>query len=163
MLLQSELRDRLTYDAATGVFVWIKTAYNKRQYIGRRAGGFDGEGYISIKIDGVKYRAHHLAWLYVYGVWPSNILDHKDGNKANNAIANLREVTYAENSQNQRAAHRDSSHGFMGVDFNKRKKRWRARIQCGDKRVTLGGFETAEAAQAAYLAAKREFHRTCTV
>jgi hypothetical protein len=116
-----------------------------------------------IKLNHKPYRAHNLAWFYVHGAWPSIILDHKDGVKDNNAITNLRETTFAGNSQNQRRAHKDSGHGFIGVDFNKSKRRFRARIKIGGVRVTLGGFDTAEAAHNAYVQAKREMHSTCTI
>lgn len=161
VVTQSELKESLAYDLETGVFVWIKTYRN--QNLGKVAGILDKDGYRQIKFNHKSYRAHRLAWLYVYGVWPSVLLDHIDGVKDHNAISNLREVTFAENSQNRRTASKDSLYGFLGVDYNKTKKRFRARIQTGGKRINLGGFATADEAYEAYLEAKRKYHVTCTI
>ena len=54
-------------------------------------------GHIRICIMRVKYLAHRLAWLYVTGSWPSQDIDHIDGDPTNNRFANLREVTHQEN------------------------------------------------------------------
>lgn len=155
------LKENLSYDVNTGVFSWIKSYRN--QHIGKTVGSFDSDGYRKIKIKRKLYRAHRLAWFYVNGVWPDGPLDHIDGVRDNNAINNLREVTFAGNSHNQRKAHKDAAHGFLGVDLNKAKGRFRARIQVNGKRVTLGGFSTAEEAHKAYVAAKRTMHGTCTI
>lgn len=163
MITQFELKDRLSYDPGTGVFIWIKVYRNKTRLLGKEAGGVDCEGYRIIKISGRSYRAHQLAWLYVHGRYPAVILDHRDGARDNNAITNLREVTFSGNSQNQRHAHTDSAHGLIGVDLNKKKKRFRARIMIAGKRKTLGGFATLEAAHEAYLQAKRQMHATCSI
>lgn len=162
MLTQAELHDCLSYDAETGIFVWIKTYWNKKRLLGKEAGGLDPEGYRQIKINRRNYRAHNLAWLYVHGRFPAIILDHIDGVKDNNAISNLREVTFAENSQNQKRGHIDGEYG-LGVDYNKSKKRFRARIAFNGKRITLGSFATAEEARKFYLEAKRKLHPTCTI
>ena len=161
MITQDRLKEVLRYDKDTGAFVWIKTYRN--QNLGKIAGSYDKDGYIVIKVDRKQYRAHNLAWMYVHGKFPDIILDHKDGVKDNNSICNLREVTYSENAWNQRRAHKDSKHGLIGVDYNKTKKRYRARIMVHGNRKTLGCFATAKEAHRAYLSAKRELHSTCTI
>ena len=160
-LTQETLKEFLFYDFVTGAFCWLKSYRNQR--IGKDVGSFDKDGYRSIVIKRKIYRAHRLAWFYMYGKWPSGPLDHIDGNRDNNAIANLREVTFSGNSQNQRCAHRDSKFGKLGVDKLSHRKLFRARIQCDGKRVTLGYFKTPEEAHSAYVMAKRAFHETCTI
>lgn len=160
-MTQEELKSLLSYCSESGQFLWLKSYRN--QHTGKVAGSLDKDGYRVIKINRKPYRAHNLAWLYVYGCLPKNIIDHIDGSKDNNAISNLRDVTYAENSHNQRRAHKDSLTGFIGIDYNKTKKRYRARIQLNGMRVTLGGFDTPEKAHNAYLQAKRQLHRTCEI
>ncbi len=155
------LKEVLFYNLDTGVFVWIKS-YNN-QHLGKEVGSFDKDGYRMIKVDKKLYRAHRLAWFYAYGEWPIGPLDHIDGRRDNNAISNLREVTFAGNSQNQRAAHADSTHGMLGVDKLSHRNLFRARIQCEGRRVTLGYFKTPEEAHNAYLLSKREAHKTCTI
>jgi hypothetical protein len=161
MVTQEVLKDYLSYDSLTGVFEWIKSYRNQK--IGKKVGSYDKDGYLQIKLQRKIYRSHRLAWLYVYGKFPDGQIDHIDGVRDNNAIANLREVTFAGNSQNQRISHKDSSFGMLGIDYNKSKNRFRARIQTNGKRITLGGFATAEEAFEAYKEAKRKFHKTCVI
>lgn len=56
------------------------------------AGTLGEDGYIHIEIDGQDYYAQDLAWLWVYGVFPTRRIEHIDGDKVNNRIANLREA-----------------------------------------------------------------------
>jgi len=161
LFTQQELQESLSYDSNTGVFIWIKTYRN--QNLNKIAGSFDKDGYRMIKFKGKLYRSHRLAWFYVYGVMPTMQIDHINGIRDDNSIVNLREVSFSENSQNQRISHKDSTFGMLGIDYNKSKKRFRARIQTNGRRITLGGFSTAEEAFNAYLDAKRKYHPTCTI
>jgi hypothetical protein len=102
-----------------------------------------------------------LAWFYTTGAWPKDQIDHIDGNKSNNRFANLREATPSQNTQNQRRAMRTNKLGILGVILARGK--FRAQIWFDGKNKFLGYFATAEAAHAAYLAAKRKFHPTCTI
>jgi hypothetical protein len=160
-LTQSELKKHLSYDHETGVFLWIKSFHKRR--IGMVAGSHDRDGYLSIKLHRKPYRAHRLAWLYVYGSQPTEQIDHRNGVRDDNRIANLREVTFAGNSQNQRKSHADSAHGLIGIDKLTHRNLFRARINVRGKRRNLGYFRTADEAHAAYVAAKRELHPTCTI
>jgi hypothetical protein len=89
-LTQKHLHELLLYDLETGVFVWNRARRGVRTGVAGCAKSSDG--YHRIRIQKKLYLSHRVAWLYVYGVWPSNQLDHIDGNKANNAILNLRET-----------------------------------------------------------------------
>lgn len=160
-LTQDELKENLSYNQETGIFTWIKSYRN--QHIGKRVGSHDPDGYLQIKLKRKLHRAHRLAWLYVYGKHPDGPLDHMDGIRDNNAIGNLREVTYAGNSQNQRHAHKDSKSGLIGVHKVSNRNLFRAAIQIQGKRKVLGFFKTAEEGFTAYLEAKREYHSTCTI
>jgi hypothetical protein len=164
MITHQRLKECLFYDQLTGVFTWIKPAWNKSQYIGKIAGSIGQDGYWFITINNRTYAAGRLAWFYVYGTWPIGMIDHKDHSILNNAIDNLRDVTCAENSQNQKTAHRDNLiTGLLGVRYNKEKKRFQARIQTNGRRIALGGFDTAEEAHNAYIKAKRTMHKTCII
>jgi len=79
MLTQSQLRHRLRYNQRTGVFTWRNPSKYRPEYKGRVAGSMDGSGYVQIYVDGVGYKAHRLAWLYVHGCWPPHLIDHKNG------------------------------------------------------------------------------------
>jgi len=93
----------LTYDPYTGLFTWLVDAYSNKVK-GKIAGSIK-EGYINISIDRKLYRAHRLAWLYVNGVFPSEI-DHINRVKSDNRICNLREVSRSENCQNRSTSKR---------------------------------------------------------
>ncbi len=158
-ITQERLRELLHYDAATGIFTWIKRPSNCVK-IGEQAGCYDDKGYIHIRADDRLYLAHRLAWFYETGSWPITGLDHKNGNPSDNRIDNLREATQSQNVQNIRGAKRDSSHGYLGVKFMPKqgKKPWMARIQVNRKNIFLGYYHTGEEAHAAYIAAKRKLH-----
>lgn len=116
-----------------------------------------------IWVDGHCHRAHRLAWLHVHGVWPKDDVDHMDGNRVNNCIANLRDVDRSTNLQNMRSPGRPSKSGLLGVSWFERDRNWLARICVDGKNRYLGYFQTKEQAHEAYVAAKRKLHAGCTL
>ena len=154
MLTAEELREHLDYDPETGVFTRRTTISNCVQ-IGYVAGGKSTNGYIRLRVLNKKYSAHRLAWLYVYGSWPSKHLDHINGIRDDNRVANLREATPSENSRNMKKR-RSARCKLKGVRVYK--GRFLAQICVRGKNVHLGCYDTEEEAHAAYLAAaKKEF------
>jgi hypothetical protein len=111
--------------------------------------------YWQICIDGQIYRAHRLAWFYVYGEWPKEHIDHIDGCGTNNRIDNLRDVTNQKNHTNTKVAKNNTS-GVKGVCWYKPYSKWRARINVYGNEISLGYHETLEAAAAARAAAEIE-------
>lgn len=103
---------------------------------------------------------HRVAWLIVHGAWPVGLIDHINGEKVDNRLANLREADKAINAQNRRGPAATSTVGFLGVSRQKN-GRFQARIGVGGKNVALGTFDTAEEAHAAHIAGKRRLHRGC--
>ena len=162
MITQDELLKLLDYNPDTGVFTW-KVSTSNRVNVGDIVMSHHNKGYIRISINYIRYLAHRLAWLYVYGYIPFDQIDHIDGNKKNNAIANLREATAKENKQNIRKPQANNASGFLGVYFDTHRGKFMAaiRINCNSK--NLGRFNTAEEAYAAYIKAKREIHKFCTI
>lgn len=154
----ARLRELLHYDAETGAFLW--RVRRGRGVIGASAGYLRSDGYLVICIDKTVHSAHRLAWLHAYGVWPV-VIDHIDGDRANNRLSNLRNVTQTVNKQNIVRPGQRSSTGILGV--TPRNKKWQAQISVDGKRLYLGNFATAEEAQAAYLSAKRKYHPGCTI
>lgn len=152
MLDPEKLRERLTYNAETGDLVWSSGRLN-----GRRAGCRTKDGYCYIRIDGKNHYAHRLAWAMHYGEAPFKQIDHLDGDRCNNRIANLRLATAAENAQN-RIVYRTNKAGLMGV-VTTRKGRYIARIKSGHApQMTLGYFDDPHDAHRCYLAAKSKLH-----
>jgi hypothetical protein len=154
-LTAQHLRELLHYDPSTGIFTWLVKP-NRRIQIGSRVGCTIDGGYLRTRIDGHLYRLHRLAWLYVNGQWPEYDIDHIDGNPANNAITNLRDVSRSVNLQNRREAMGHNKTGILGVSA--KGTRWRARIKLPDGRQQTSHHATVEEAQAAYVASKREHH-----
>lgn len=161
MLTQEYLKELLHYDPLTGIFVWIACRLNGKKS-GEVAGWIDN-GYVKISIDNKNYRAHRLAWLYVYGVWPTKHIDHRDHHRSNNRIDNLRDVTQTENNQNQLCAYRNNKLGILGVCFHKAVGKYEAKISINNKQISLGFYKTPEDAEQVYLKTKREVHSTCTI
>ena len=151
-LTQQRLKEVLDYDPHTGHFVW-RTAVNSRALAGSAA-GTRNTPYVSIGIDGVRYYAQRLAWMYVHGVMPRGEIDHINEVKRDNRITNLRDTDSAGNKANQKNARRDNDSGLRGVSLNKRTGLWCAYIQVRGARKNLGYFHEAVDAHAAYLNAK---------
>jgi hypothetical protein len=99
------------------------------------------------------------------GAWPLFEIDHRNGIGTDNRWKNLRDGTRSFNIQNQRRARSDNKTGFLGVHRSGKKERkgFVAKIQLDGKQRYLGVFSTAEAAHAAYLAAKRRIHPGCVI
>ena len=98
-LTAERLRELLNYDPDTGEF--RRCTSRGGAAAGTLAGCPGGPGsYRIIRVDRVIFLAHRLAWLHSYGVWPTKDIDHIDGDKTNNRIANLREATRAQNVMN---------------------------------------------------------------
>lgn len=141
ILTQKELTERLLYDEKTGVFVWRKT--------GSVAGGLCGNGYIQIRISTVRYSAHRLAWLYVYGVTPALQIDHINRVKTDNRISNLRLATRSQNMINTPPPTTNKT-GVKGVSYCKKARKYRARCWVNQKRYHLGWFDSIDDAASAY-------------
>ena len=63
-------------------------------------GSYDKDGYLIIKIKGKQYKAHRLVYALANGRFPAVVIDHINGNRADNRIDNLRCVTQAFNVAN---------------------------------------------------------------
>jgi len=161
MITQAELKTILHYEPSTGLFTWIKPTSN-RVRVGASAGTLQTkENRYNISINGTKYKAHRLAWLYMFGVWPNHWIDHIDGDSTNNKISNLRDVNNTVNMENLKVAHKDSTVGLLGVHRNG--SGYLARICVDGKRLCLGTFKTPEEAHVKYLDTKRRLHFGCTI
>jgi hypothetical protein len=156
MLTQQLLKDLLHYDPDTGVFTNLVNR-GKRALIGDQAGYLHPTGYVKIVINRKLYRAHRLAWLYMYGVWPKDQLDHINRIRDDNRINNLREASNSENLQNMSLTSRNTS-GYKGVSWNKRECKWYARIYLNYKEIYLGYFTNLDDAVAARKQAEEQLH-----
>ena len=159
ILTQERLKELLSYDPETGVFVWAKPTSSKIK-IGAVAGTPHSEGYWYIHINYTKFLAHRLAWLYMTGEFPPNQIDHINRIKTDNSFLNLRAVTCSENQHNSGKRQNNKS-GYKGVRYDKNSKKWKACIGLNSVLKHIGLFLTPEEASAAYLAAQKIYHPTC--
>lgn len=165
-LSAARAREVLDYDPLTGVFI-RKVRLAQRHQVGDRADfivtGGQLKGYSRISVDGKRYLAHRVAWLYVHGDWPAGLLDHKNGLKSDNRIDNLRPADHRLNNENQRGPRADGSSGYLGVHWDRLTEKWRARVTTGGRSIHVGLYDSAEEAHAAYVTAKRKIHEGCTL
>lgn len=159
-LTVERLRDLLSYDQATGVFVWRRKPHDNATSIqpGGVAGSYCGRGYLEIKIDGRAYKAHRLAWLYTHNEWPPILLDHRNRDKKDNRIDNLRPASHAENSRN--SVLRTAAKYPKGVRAGARKggNVFYAQIGWHGRRIISKAFDSPEQAGLAYLSMRAELH-----
>ncbi len=148
---QSRLMQLLHYDPVTGVFTRVVS--NRTDRVGTIPGAKNTKGHIQIRLDGVLYMAHRLVWLYVFGSFPENQLDHINGVKHDNRLTNLRECSNKRNSENRKMSSRNTS-GFRGVSFDKHHGKFKAYVGHNMGSIHVGLFDTAESAAVAAKVAR---------
>jgi hypothetical protein len=155
----SKLKEYLFYNPETGVFSCIKPSGKRK--VGDRVGAVSG-GYLQIGFGMYRERAHRLAWLYMYGEMPK-VIDHINGNRSDNRLCNLRNVTQQENVQNYRNVPKHNNTGYLGVSYFKATNKFSAYVTNNYKKIHLGYFDDPKVAHEAYLTAKRKLHTSCTI
>jgi len=157
-LTAAQLKSELSYDPVTGVF----SRENRKPHAPRNVGCISVYGYLVIRVAGVLYLAHRLAWLYVHGQWPAGEVDHIDGDKVNNRITNLRDVPDVVNQQNIRKPKKNNRSGYLGV-WETPSGTFVASVHANGRTNHLGTFADKELAHAAYVDAKRRLHEGCSI
>jgi len=165
--LYNEAHRLFSYDAESGFLTRRIPAlnrhgtqhHNSKCKVGDITGSVNADGYLHVRISGKQYRAHRIIWLMVTGSLPVKFLDHKNGNRADNRLCNLREANLSENSCNQVVGFNNKS-GFKGVFYagQNRKKPYRVQIKLKGKQIHIGYFPTTELAHEAYYKASKELH-----
>jgi hypothetical protein len=134
-------------ETKTGL-IWREIKFSKIK-------GYDRCVYI---VDGIerqflKHRlvklAHDPTW-DIFDVSPSNCIDHENHTRDDNSIHNLRVVNNQQNCFNRS--------GVKGYTWDKRSKKWAAKIMLDGISKSLGYFEKEEDAHKAYLEAKAKLH-----
>lgn len=147
-MTQEELKKYLSYDESTGIFTRI--ASPKQCFVGVPTGHHDKDGYLIIKIKQRAYKAHRLAWLYVYGSLPTQTIDHINGVRDDNRIINLRDVSLRENTHN-RSEHRSGKEPCVAKMPS---GKYIAKALINNKPTYIGSFVSMEEAQKAISVAE---------
>lgn len=170
MIAPDLLRELLRYEPETGKLFWLSRSpdvfLDKKQsaqgianrWNSQNAGkqaftATDADGYHHGSILGFYVRAHRVALAIFYGEWPTDQVDHINGNKSDNRISNLRVVTNQQNGRNQRLNAKNTS-GTIGVRWDRNFKKWEAKIGVNGRTVHLGKYVSFEQAVAARNAAE---------
>lgn len=127
------------YNPETGIFT-NRVDRGRRAAVGSETGSMEGQGYMNLKVNGIKYKSHRVAWLMYTGYWPSGNMDHINHIRDDNRIVNLRVVTPAENMKNQ-SQRVDNTSGHTGVWWDEALGKWRAYIRVNTKLKHLGLFD----------------------
>jgi len=138
-----------SYDPETGHFLVKQQSARSKTPIGAVAGQQLPKGYIFIHIPlhGRVY-AHRLAFLFMTGEWPKNIVDHLNHIPDDNRWENLRDVDYSGNNHNSKVR-KDNTSGVRGVSYSKKRNKYIAQIRHQKITYRLGAFDTlGEAANA---------------
>lgn len=166
-ITQEIVKEFLSYDPDTGVFVWLPRDRRwlatdqsfKRwhtMYCGRQAGYqhkiYDGYFTRTIEIYGKRWQEHRLAFLYMTGNVPG-IIDHMDGNPSNNSWENLRSSSYSGNAKN-RVMSKNNTSGANGVSWHKRIRKWAANVRIDNRPNHIGYFDDFDDAAKAARAAR---------
>jgi len=141
MITQSELKSRLSYSPETGEFRYVTTS-SKKMKVGDVAGGILKSGHVTINIEGKRYLAHRLAWLYMTGEFPSCLIDHANRDSGDNRWSNLRLADHSNNAWNNKRISRGASRTTNG--------NWLSRIVIRGLTICLGTFPSKEEAVAHY-------------
>lgn len=115
-----------------------------------------GQRYLRIGINGKPYSLHRMIFLHQHGYLPK-VTDHIDGNKLNNKIENLREVTQQQNCVN-RKHHTNSKSPYKNVYWNKDANKWVVVMSIKKKRNYFGVFEDLELADLVATEARNLYH-----
>ena len=153
MLTQNELKQLLHYDQDTGVFTWKiskGSAYCGKTYKAKK------RHYIVHRINNTKYKAHNLAWLYVYGSMPNGVIDHINGDILDNRICNLRDITNYENSLNIKNK-KNSYSRFKGA-AKRNDGVYQVQIRTKNRQIYIGRYKSEFEAAYRYDLASLQYH-----
>lgn len=146
------MRVREVFDYVDGILVH-KVSRRCPTKIGKRAGSPSNQGYINVKLDGQMHKAHRLIFLMHHGYMPS-VIDHIDGDKANNRIENLRACSKSENGMNRHHTYAKT----QARNVYARSGGFYVALKFSGKYVYVGSFKSLDAANEAAIAARQQHY-----
>jgi len=165
MLTLERANQVFSLNLLTGQLIWkerpssdfpnirIANGWNRR-WTGKVAGGIGIGRYFRVSIDGHMHLVHRVIWLMHYGSHPKNQIDHINGDRTDNRIANLRDASCTDNARNK-SRRRDNKSGQIGVSWHKDTQKWVAQIGVNGRERHLGLFSSLDDAIFARKQAER--------
>lgn len=147
-------RDKSQFNTLRGYSVFNAIYAGKEAFI-----CVGNHGYKEGAIDGCGVLAHRVAWMLSKGKWPDCDIDHINGDKLDNRIENLRDVSVSVNQQNALGKSNNTS-GFNGVQWDKNRNKWIARMMVNYKNIYLGRYDNFEDAVKARTRAEAYYQFT---
>ena len=154
----------ITYERVKELFDYVengtlirKIRTSNRNNVGDIAGSNNGNGYLRFSINRKSYYVHQIVFLWNFGYIPNEI-DHKNGNRLDNRIENLREATHLQNGQNL-GLRKSNNIGINSVSFDKERKKWIAYIGVNRRKIHLGRFDNVEDAINARKNAEKIYYK----
>ena len=136
------------FEYKDGELYWLKT--------GKKAGTLHHTGYTQICVNRKLHNAHRLVFMIYHG-WLPEVIDHIDGNRANNNIDNLRPASWSQNLQNMKLRPTNKS-GCKNVSWCKRKRKWAVQLSIHGKQTNLGRYDDLEFAELVATEARAKYH-----
>ena len=122
------------FDHKDGHLYWKKVVHPNKQYlVGQEVGCIHQTGYRHVTWKGKVHKVHRLIFLLEHGYMPKEI-DHINGDRQDNRLENLREVTRSQNQFNKAMAQNNTS-GYRGVSWHKKSQQWAIRVCANGKSV----------------------------
>jgi hypothetical protein len=153
---QETVRKLFHYDAESGILLW-RYGNGKNVKPWQQAKSLNGQGYCTVKVNGTNYRVHRLIWLYVYGDFPKEDIDHKNRIRNDNRLCNLRAVSRTDNCQNISLPNHNKS-GHIGVSWFDLRKTWTVYVKVNKKNKWLGYYKNLDDAIAARKAGEKQYY-----
>ena len=151
----SVLHKMLRYEPETGsIFPMVARTSRK---LNERCDKISPTGYRKVYLAPHRYYAHRIAWTLYYGMEPINFIDHINGDKTDNRIANLRLADHHENLWNM-PVYSSNKSGIKGVYWRPKNKAWGASITVNGSRKYLGSFNTLDEAKVTLKVARKIIH-----
>lgn len=141
------LAKRFDYNPDTGTVTRAAGSWGAGTVVGTT----DGKGYLHVCINYKFVRLHQLAMFLFFG-WCPKYIDHKNNDRRDNRVENLRATTTQLNAGNIRPPRHNTS-GFKGASRNAKSGKWAAQIKINGKQTYLGRFDTKEEAALQYAKA----------
>jgi hypothetical protein len=156
MIDQELVKKLFYYDAESGMLLW-RNGNGRNVKPWQQAKALNGNGYFTVKIQGNNYPVHRIIWLYVYGSFPSQDIDHKNRIRNDNRLCNLRSVSRTDNCQNISIPNHNKS-GHIGVSWIKSHNSWTVFVKVNKKNKWLGYYKNLDDAVVARKAGESQYY-----